>query len=217
MPRKLQSDPIECRFSQYCQISGERFLVSLREVKSSERILSFRSLLKVGINAWEHTERRENWAAKGRVPTRDSAKWRWNQKSLHVGKCLWSGGNSCCKFNCLHCQFNCQDCKEIKNKQENINIINKYFGGLSRGGLTVFSYELLEFVCSSFAILSFADTLMISVSVRKLNKSYLEKCAPQSDFACKRHDELCRKFAIKMLVNVSIIISNNSRATILEK
>ena len=36
--RKLQSDPLEKRFSQYRQMSGGRFLVSLREVLNSERI-----------------------------------------------------------------------------------------------------------------------------------------------------------------------------------
>ena len=36
----LQSNPIERRFSQYRQISGGRFLVSLREVRHTERTLS---------------------------------------------------------------------------------------------------------------------------------------------------------------------------------
>ena len=56
IPRRLQSDPIENRFSQYRQMSGGRFLVSLREVNSSERILVSRSLLKAGINIWEDEE-----------------------------------------------------------------------------------------------------------------------------------------------------------------
>ena len=50
---KFQSDPIEKRFSQYRQMSGERFLVSLRDVLNSERILSCRSLIKENINFWE--------------------------------------------------------------------------------------------------------------------------------------------------------------------
>ena len=50
---RLQSDPIERRFSQYRQMSGGRFLVSLREVLNSERILACRSLIKEHINFWE--------------------------------------------------------------------------------------------------------------------------------------------------------------------
>ena len=36
---RLQSDPFECRFSQYRQLNGGHFLVSLREVETSEKIL----------------------------------------------------------------------------------------------------------------------------------------------------------------------------------
>ena len=55
-PRRLQSDAIENRFSQYRRMSGGRFLVSLMEVNSSERILVCRSLLKAGISIWEDEE-----------------------------------------------------------------------------------------------------------------------------------------------------------------
>ena len=49
---QLQSDPIERRFSQYRQMNGGRFLVSLREVINSERILKCQSLNKVDIDMW---------------------------------------------------------------------------------------------------------------------------------------------------------------------
>ena len=47
---RFQIDPIERRFSQYRQMSGERFFVSLREVLNTERILSCHSLIKNDIN-----------------------------------------------------------------------------------------------------------------------------------------------------------------------
>ena len=50
---RFQSDPLERRFSQYRQMSGGRFLVGLREVNSSEKILKIRSLLTENINFWE--------------------------------------------------------------------------------------------------------------------------------------------------------------------
>ena len=50
---RLQSDPIGSRFSQYRQMSGGRFLVSLREVRNTERILSCRSLIKNDIDFWK--------------------------------------------------------------------------------------------------------------------------------------------------------------------
>ena len=50
---RLQSDPIECHFSHYRQMSGGRFLVSLREEPNTEWIFSCRSLIKKDINFWK--------------------------------------------------------------------------------------------------------------------------------------------------------------------
>ena len=47
---RLQSDPVERCFSQYRQMSGCRFLVSLPEVLISKKILQCRSLIKENIN-----------------------------------------------------------------------------------------------------------------------------------------------------------------------
>ena len=56
---RLQSDPVE-RFSKYRRINGRRYLVNLREVRNSERILQCRSLIKENINFWEEDLASEN-------------------------------------------------------------------------------------------------------------------------------------------------------------
>ena len=43
---RFQTDPLEKRFSQYRQMSGGRFLVSLTEIIRSESILYYKILLK---------------------------------------------------------------------------------------------------------------------------------------------------------------------------
>ena len=43
---RFQSDPLERTFSQYRQLSGGRFLVSLQEVLRSESIIKLKSILK---------------------------------------------------------------------------------------------------------------------------------------------------------------------------
>ena len=48
------------RFSQYRRMNGCWFLVSLREVQNSERILRYRSFLKENINLWEDDLTSEN-------------------------------------------------------------------------------------------------------------------------------------------------------------
>ena len=50
---RLQSDAIERRFTQYSQMSGRRFLVSLKEVINSEIILKCWLLIEVDIDFWE--------------------------------------------------------------------------------------------------------------------------------------------------------------------
>ena len=47
---RFQSDPIERRFSVYRQMSGGRFLVSLKEVVNSEKIILLKSLLKENVD-----------------------------------------------------------------------------------------------------------------------------------------------------------------------
>ena len=43
---RLQTDPLERRLSQYSQMSGGRFLVSLNEVLRSESIIKIKSMLE---------------------------------------------------------------------------------------------------------------------------------------------------------------------------
>ena len=53
IPAKLQTDPLEKRFSQYRQMSGGNFLVSLREVLQSEKTLLCKTLLKEDVTVLE--------------------------------------------------------------------------------------------------------------------------------------------------------------------
>ena len=53
LTQRLQSDPIERRFSQYRHMSGGRFLVSHLEFRNTERILACSSLLKAHVDLWQ--------------------------------------------------------------------------------------------------------------------------------------------------------------------
>ena len=203
IPRRLQSDPIENRFSQYRQMSGGRFLVSLRKVNSLERILVSRSLLKAGINIWEDEEESATEELQGdflqKLQLREDKiiSLSLSESARDVAEVV--AGYVATK---LHCRFHCENCEDVMVQHEKSDNTNKYFDALSRGGLTVPSSNLLEFVCSSFAILDFAETVIKSTSVRKLCEICLDIYAPESSYSCTEHEKLCRKFAIKMLVNI---------------
>ena len=47
---RLQTDPLEKHFGKLRQMSGDRFLVSLCEVESSQKYLSIKSLIKENLN-----------------------------------------------------------------------------------------------------------------------------------------------------------------------
>ena len=47
---RFQSDPIERRFGQYRQMSGGRFLVGLKDVYCSEKIIKIQSLIREGFD-----------------------------------------------------------------------------------------------------------------------------------------------------------------------
>ena len=204
---RLQSDPIERRFSQYRQMSGGRFLVSLREVLNTERILSCRSLIKEDVNFWEEelkpeSNEDESYASideafsdcveeiSESVLDNDSAEVA-TTISGYVAKKLLK-------------RSKCEDCKS-KLTARNDDIINdQYLALLSRGGLFVPPKELADFVCSSFAILDFVENVILSVdkSVTKSAMYTLKQYGPSCEFCCRYHKDWGLKFASKIVVNI---------------
>ena len=57
---KFQSDPLERRYSQYRQMSGGRFLVSLKDISTSEKILKMKSILKEDLGIEDGIREQEN-------------------------------------------------------------------------------------------------------------------------------------------------------------
>ena len=57
---RLQTDPLEFRFSKYRQMSGVRFLIGLREIELSERVLLTTSLLKEPVDIFGEDLRKDN-------------------------------------------------------------------------------------------------------------------------------------------------------------
>ena len=47
---RFQSDPIEWRYSQYRQMCGGRYLVSLKDINTSEKIIRIKCLVQEGFN-----------------------------------------------------------------------------------------------------------------------------------------------------------------------
>ena len=180
MTSRLLSDPVERRFSQYRQMSGGRFLVSLREVQNSERILRCRSLIKADINFWKedlgtdkpaydfgsiitilnehHTEIMEATldSDSGEVSTTIAG---------YIAKKLAK-------------RSKCDACKSLLIANQMDLDENHYLKLLSRGGLTVPSSKLAEFTSNCFAILDYTEDIVQIQGVSDVRGAYspVPKC-----------------------------------------
>ena len=76
---------------------------------------------------------------------------------------------------------------------------------LSRGGLTISSANLLNYVCTAFAILEFVNDLITKsgLPVRKAAERVLIHCFQSFEtFACTTHEAIARKITNTTAVNI---------------
>ena len=139
---RLQTDPLELRVSKYRQMSGGRFLVSLLEVCSSEKILAVRSLLKEDIYFWEENIYQtfensifENIMQNITLLSTEMLECQLSEDGMEVAVTI--AGYVARK---LKKRFGCQICdqKMVSIDQDVLN--NEYLKILSRGGFYLSSF-----------------------------------------------------------------------------
>ena len=162
MTGRLQSDPIERRFSQYRQMSGGCFLVSLREVYNSERILACRSLINENINFWnedlsikEDNEDIKKLLADIQPFSDEILMCNLSKDSEEVATTI--AGYITKK---LVKRLKCDDCKTMLRAKDVEISSNHYLSLLSRGGLTIPSSLLTDFTCSCFSTLDYVEDFL---------------------------------------------------------
>ena len=156
---RFQSDPIERRFAQYQQMTGGRFLVGLKYVTSSEKIIKIKSLLKEEIdidnNVKDTVDNDENIehllqdidfmnCSTDNVALSEDSREVSCHITGYIAKKLKKRYGSCCN------QF------LIASPITSESLEYPYIEILSRGGLTVPSLNLANYVSTEFAILDFS-------------------------------------------------------------
>ena len=149
-------------------MSGGRFLVSLREVLNSERMLRWWSLIKENINFWE-----ENIDSDAEESP-DSINDLFDKRADEIMEVVLDddiattiSGYVAKKL--IKRSF-CNLCKQALASQE-VDLENKsYLKLLSHGGLFVPARQLADFVCGCFAILDFLENeiVLLRMSVAKV-------------------------------------------------
>ena len=174
MTSRLQSDPIERRFLQYRQMSGGRFLVSLREVTNSERIIRCRSLVNADINFWKEDLGSDKpsldfSALLALLSEHEIAESTLDSSSEEVSTTI--AGYIAIK---LAKRSNCDSCKSLLIASSMDLAENHYLNLLSRGGLIVSSAKLAEYTSHCFAIMDYSYNIVQAHGVRDVRAAYTQ-------------------------------------------
>ena len=203
---RLQSDPLEKRYGQYRQMSGGRFLVSLREVVCSENILKMKSLLKEGCDINEakcntpDVEHSLNLIDE-KIRNISDDNLTLNQQSRevvvyvagYISRQIMPYLQDCCSE---LLQGTCDD--------------SSYLKILSRGGLKSPSQPLSDYVSQCFALLdaTFDEIQRSFLPARVFAEQILSSNVVSTGFVCDDHEDMaCRKIN-KIICNIFL---NNER------
>ena len=189
----MQSYPTERRFSQYRQMNGSHFLVSLNKVTNSEKILLCRSLVKEDIDFWNESALVTNPALnfeklkqllENFVATEETTLINESEEvsffiAGYVAKQLDT------KTHCDVCTTRFSGCAADV-------ATGSYFDILTRGGLTIPFLELSQYISQCFVVLNYTD------------KRVLQQCPNLSSRAAGQF--ILRYHCANVLLNVIIIL-----------
>ena len=211
---RFQSDPLERRFGQYRQMSGGRFLVSLKDTTCSEKIIKMKSLLKVGVDIDESVRPDTNESLLKKEFLSDIDKLRIlpdsvklssdsREVAVHVAgyiakKLKEKEGYACCSAH-------------LTGMISDDNEDHAYINILTRGGLTVPSQSLTEYVCIAFAILDICEATITQSKLKERDgaeASLAHVIGVMPEFTCTKHVQYGRRYCNKVISNVYL---NNKR------
>lgn len=190
-------------------MSGGRFLVSLKDIQISEKIVKIKSLVKEEIDIDDSIK--ENNQEDGdfialeesvRSEIADTDRIILSEDTREVSNCV--AGYVARKIEELI--KGCCDDQLVADHSEGDN----YHQLLSRGGLKVPSQGLSEFVASGFAILDACSTIVRNspLTARRAGEFILSKSLDIQGFCCETHEKIVFDHAIRIINNIYF---NNQR------
>ena len=205
---RFQSDPLERRYGQYRQMSGGRFLVGLKDVSSSEKILKIKSLVKEGFDINDSVkvdqktdEELEKFKRSVNHIIIDSDRIRLSDETKEISDNV--GGYIAKKLTGIY-----KGCCEnlLTGSNEDAHYINL----LSRGGLKVPSAGLGNYVAHGFAILHAATDLIRNSDLpsRVAGEELLKRTLHAEGFVCAKHEKTACTRTNRIITNVFL---NNQR------
>ena len=205
---RFQSDPIERRFGQYRQMSGGRFLISAKDVSTSENIIRIKTLIKQGCeidssvkisNNYDEMTEKLKIDVEAELGQVESIKLNEESRKIsdyvagYIAFKTESFYENCCASNLLDEQPN-----------------SAYIGLLSRGGLKNPSMSLKNAVSDAFAILdaSSAAIRRCKIPSRIAGVTVLQHYLDVSSILCEEHTA---HFSIRLMRIICNCFFNNQR------
>ena len=201
---RFQTDPLERRFSQYRQMSGGRFLVGLRELQSSERVLKMRSLIKEDIDFWkEDVMPTDVFDSDVKLFENDIS-----LKSDDIQSCMLTPDGievAAVIAGYIVRKYKCEVCKVMSSATGDEKTLDEYayLVELSRGGLIVPKLDLCHHVAKSFAMLDLCQNEIetSNLSARHASLVLLRGNDQPVTFLCQQHEQYVSKIN-KTVTNV---------------
>ena len=209
---RLQSDALEHRYGQYRQMSGGRFLVSLKDVVLSDKILKIKSLLKEGFDIDDDVKALTEYTLELELFDQSAQVVIDKIDQLALSTETKDVSDNVAGYIAKKLQKVCQNCCDHELFSDNENA-SAYLTVLSRGGLKVASPQRQSFVAKSFAVLDAFNSIIrkSGIPVRKVGEHALDKFLPSSDFdvfSCPIHQH---DLYAKVRRKVANVFFNNQR------
>jgi hypothetical protein len=207
---RMQSDPIERKFGQYRQMSGGKFLVSVRNCQDSEKISLVRSALKAGAEladilapAAMALEPEVQEAIESVGP--DSTQLSPETREVAVFVAGFVGKK-------IKDKLGCEGCDALLFGNPSIEGDHRYTAELNRGGLKFPSQALADYVCDLFGLLDATSAIIraSAVSERWASKAALSS-VPCAKFVPTKHELKGRDIVLNTVIN--IFWSNHAKIT----
>ena len=204
---RFQTDPLERRFSRYRQMSGGRFLVGLREVETTEKIIKITQLLKEDLNFWE-LEKCEESNEETDVFKKDLESMKDEISNCELqdeGRQVAATIAGYAVKKVIKDKVKCSECLEkCTAKASEANEDNSYTVALSRGGLILPSKHVTDYVSKGFAILDLCHETIkkSSLSSKMGGQLALDFNGIETNYIlCKSHRPM-KIFFNKIIINV---------------
>ena len=198
---KFQSDPLERRYGQYRQMSGGRFLVSLKDVSRSENILKIKTLVKEGFDVTPSLKVQEDYSHAEENLLFDVDQCLGDVESIQLGEESRQISDNIAGYLSHKTRDVFASCcgNNLKSEEASSGLI----GLLSRGNLINPSVKLGDMVSKAFALLDASSNAIrkCSISSKKAGTVILSKYLDTSGVVCEHHQLMFSNRLVNTICN----------------